>query len=30
VQYDPRLDQLTIKGVPPSLKAVLLDEFGLE
>lgn len=30
VNYDPNRDVLTIKGVPTSLKAVLLDEFGLE
>ena len=30
VNYNPQRDELTIKGVPASLKAVLLNEFGLE
>lgn len=30
VNYNPGSDTLTIKGVPASLKAHLLDEFGLE
>jgi nucleoid-associated protein len=30
VNYSPGSDTLTIKGVPASLKAHLLDEFGLE
>jgi nucleoid-associated protein len=30
VQYSPGTDTLTIKGIPNSLKAHLLDEFGLE
>ena len=30
VNYSPATDTLTIKGVPNSLKAHLLDEFGLE
>lgn len=30
VNYNPNSDTLTIQGLPKSLKAVLLDEFGLD